>query len=69
MITLTVYLGFGRLPQHILTAEEIVNWQKAYEYTQRYREKGEVFYARCLAYNYLKCGYGDCLCGHDAEVS
>lgn len=66
---LTVYLGFGRLPQHILTQEEIANWQKAYEYTRMYSEKGDVFYSRSLAYDGFIRQNGQWQCGHEGEVS
>ncbi len=68
VVVLTVYLGFGRLPIHILTDNEIDQWKKAYNYTEKFREKGEIFYARSLAYDSFYYGNGDCPCGHDAEI-
>ncbi len=65
----TIYFGFGKLPSHILTNDEISDWEKAYDYTGNYSEEGDVFYARSLAYAYFLRNTGDCLCGHDAEIS
>lgn len=65
---LTIYLGFGRLPQHILTPEEITNWEKAYEYTRSYSEKGDIFYSRSLAYDGFERKNGQWQCGHEGEV-
>ena len=65
----TVYFGMSKLPQHILTDEEISRWHKAYEYITDYEQSGDIFYARSLAYDSFDDKDGDCLCGHDAEVS
>ena len=64
----TIYFGFGRLPLHILTDEEIQTWEKAYDYTQQYAQEGDIFYARSLAYDSFKKQSGECLCGHDGEI-
>ncbi|MBR6159003.1 MAG: hypothetical protein IKQ40_01780, partial [Lachnospiraceae bacterium] len=69
----TIYFGFARLPLHVLTADEMADWQKAYGYTQKFAEQGEIFYARSLAYDptaddVTSVG-GDCICGHDGEIS
>ncbi|MCR5474565.1 MAG: hypothetical protein K6F28_05115 [Lachnospiraceae bacterium] len=73
-----IYFGFGRLPLHVLTQEEIANWQKADEIVSRCAENGEVFYARSLAYmspegdadpEDRSLAGGDCICGHDGEVN
>ena len=69
IIGLTVYLGFGRLPIHILTQDEIAQWQKAYEYTKKYSEDGDIFYSRSLAYDGFRRGNGQWQCGHEGEVS
>ena len=66
---LTIYLGFGRLPQHIMTDDEIANWQKAYEYTRMYSEKGDIFYSRSLAYDGFIRQNGQWQCGHEGEVT
>ena len=68
-IAVTLYFGFGRLPLHILTAEETANWQKAYAYTKEYSEDGDVFYSRSLAYDGFARGNGEWYCGHEGEVS
>ena len=65
---LTVYLGFGRLPLHILSEDEIKTWEKALEYVQQYGEEGDIFYARSLAYVSFNNTNGECLCGHDGEI-
>ncbi len=65
----TIYFGFGKLPLHILTAEEIANWQKAYAYLDEYGNEGEVFYSRSLSYKGFAEGSPDCVFGHDGEVS
>lgn len=64
----TIYFGFARLPLHILTPEEISEWDKAYEYTERYSALGDVYFARSLAYDPASDA-GECICGHDGEVS
>lgn len=64
----TLYFGFGRLPLHVLTAEEIANWEKAYDYTREYSENGDVFYSRSLAYDGFIRGNGEWQCGHEGEV-
>ncbi len=66
---LTIYLGFGSLPFHILTPDEIANWQKAYEYTAEYSKEGDIFYSRSLAYDGFLRGNGQWQCGHEGEVS
>lgn len=69
MITVfTVYFGFGKLPLHVITSEEIAAWEKAYSYTRRYSEEGEIYYSRGLAYDGFKRGNGDWQCGHEGEV-
>ncbi len=65
----TIYFGFGKLPLHILTAEEVANWQKAYAYLDEYSDEGEVFYSRSLSYKGFAEGSPDCVFGHDGEVS
>ena len=70
MIAVTsIYFGFGKLPLHILTPEEISNWEKAYSYVDEYAKEGEVFYSRSLAYKAFAAGSSDCVYGHDGEVS
>lgn len=79
IIVFTIYFGFTKLPLHILTDEEISDWQKAYSYTQKYGVQGELYLARSLAYTPVpNAGTGDlpanffgsdCICGHDGEVS
>ena len=73
-----IYFGFGRLPLHVLTQEEIANWQRADEIVSRCAENGEVYYARSLAYmspegdadpEDRSLAGGDCICGHDGEVN
>ncbi len=65
----TVYFGFTKLPLHILIQEEIADWNKAHEYTEAAMSSGEIYYSRPLAYNAFEKGKGDCICGHDSEVS
>lgn len=65
----TVYFGLGKLPMHTLSDEEVAAWQKAYSIVDEYREKGEVYYARSLAYKAFELGNDDCVCGHDGEVT
>ena len=69
VIIFTLYFGFGRLPLHILTEEEIANWQKAYGYTREYSVDGDIYYSRSLAYDGFIRGNGQWLCGHEGEVS
>ena len=63
----TVYFGFGKLPLHILTPDEIEHWQKAYEYTEKYSMQGDIFYSRALAYDGFARGNGEWMCGHEGE--
>ena len=65
----TIYFGFGKLPLHILTEDEVANWKKAYEYTGIYSEKGDIFYSRSLAYDGFARQNGEWMCGHDSEIS
>ncbi len=62
------YFGFGKLPLHVLTKEEIADWQKAYSYVEQYGKDGDVFYSRGLSDLYAERGGGQCVCGHDAEA-
>ena len=65
----TIYFGFHKLPLHILTNEEISDWNRALEYTRTYSESGDVFYARSLAYDGMSRGNADGMWDHDGEVS
>ncbi len=65
----TIYFGLGKLPLHILTDEEIADWQKAYEYTRTYSEEGDIYYSRALAYDGFARGNGQWQCGHEGEVN
>jgi len=69
IVVFTIYLGFGKLPVHMLTPEEAGNWQKAYDYVDKYSENGDIYYSRCLAYRWFDKQNGECSCGHDGEVS
>ncbi|MCR5688329.1 MAG: hypothetical protein K6G58_09960 [Lachnospiraceae bacterium] len=62
-----IYFGFGKLPNHTLTAEEAADWEKAYSYVKEYGTD-DVFYSRGLAYLSFERGGGQCICGHDAEA-
>ena len=64
----TLYLGFGKLPLHVLSDQEIKEWKKAYDYTRKYSEEGDVFYSRALAYDGFIRGNGEWMCGHEGEV-
>ena len=68
-ILITIYFGITKLPLHILTEQERSDWQKAYQYVEEASEKGDVFYARPLAYISFEKDGRDCICGHDGEVS
>ena len=65
----TIYFGFHKLPLHILTDEEIANWQKALEYTKTYSESGDIFYSRSLAYDGFARKNGEWIADHAGEVS
>ena len=65
----TIYMGFHKLPLHILTEEEKSSWEKAYEYVEKYSESGDIFYSRSLAYDGFAKGNGEWICDHDGEVS
>ena len=63
----TLYFGYAKLPLHILTSEEIDQWKKAYEYTEKFSLKGDIFYSRALAYDGFSRGNGEWMCGHEGE--
>lgn len=65
----TVYFGFGKLPLHDMTEEELADWRKAYEIVDEFKNTGDVFYARSLAYKFMEDNGGICVCGHDGEVA
>lgn len=65
----TVYFGFGKLPLHDMTEEELADWRKAYEIVDEFKDTGDVFYARSLAYKFMEDNGGICVCGHDGEVA
>ena len=69
VIMFTVYFGLGKLPMHKITQEEQEAWDRANAYVDEYREYGEVYYARSLAYRAFEEGRDDCICGHDGELS
>ena len=68
LVLFTLYFGFGKLPNHILTSEEIASWDKAYEYIDTYSKTGKIIYSRSLAYESFIRNNGESLCGHDSEV-
>lgn len=65
----TIYFGLGKLPLHILTDEEIADWEKALEYTRMYSEEGDIYYSRALAYDGFERQNGEWQCGHEGEVN
>ena len=65
----TIYFGLGKLPLHILTQEEIADWEKAYKYTRAYSEEGTIFYSRSLAYDGFARGNGQWQCGNEGDVN
>ena len=69
IVVFTLYFGFGRMPLHILSDEEVAEWQKAYGYTAKYSSSGDVFYSRSLAYDGFARENGEWQCGHEGEVS
>ena len=63
----TIYFGFGKLPLHVLTKQEIADWQKAYQYTAEYSKEGDIYYSRGLSYDGFARGNGEWMCGHEGE--
>ena len=69
IVLFTVYFGFGKLPLHDMTEEELNDWKRAYEIVDMCKEMGPVYYGRTLAYKALNDGSGICVCGHDGEAT
>lgn len=69
-VVIVAFVGLFMLPVHILTDDEIDDWNRAYEYSRIYSTQGQVYYARCLAYdNSFDIDNGDCLCGDDEVIN
>lgn len=69
VVAFTVLFSFLKMPLHVITDEEIGEWNKAYAIIDEYKEKGDVYYSQLLAYKAIEDGARYCLCGHDGEVS
>lgn len=67
----TVLFGYLKLPFHTMTADELANWEHAYDLVEQYRGEGhrEIYYAPELAYLCFEKGDTNIWCGHDGEVS
>lgn len=66
---LSIYFGWSKLPMHMLTREDVANWEKAYALTDEYRENGDVYHSQATAYNAIK--HNDSLMGtgHDGDIN
>lgn len=69
VIAFTVLFSYLKMPLHVITSDELNNWNKAYEIVDEYKEKGDVYYCQMLAYKGIADGGRYVLCGHDGEVS
>lgn len=69
LVLLSIYFGWSKLPMHMLTNEEIANWERAYALIDEYRQKGDVYHFQATAYNAIK--HNDSLMGtgHDGDIS
>lgn len=65
----TIYFGFGKLPLHDMTEQEQNDWKRAYAIVDEYKQRGDVFYSRSLAYKAMEDNGGICVCGHDGEAN
>lgn len=69
VIAFTVLFGYLKLPIHVITAQEIADWERAYDIVNTSREKGDVCYSQQLAYLAFENDDKYYFCGHDGEVS
>ena len=69
VVVFTVLFAYLKLPLHVITQDEINNWEKAYKIVNDSREKGDVLYSQQLAYLAFENGDKYYFCGHDGEVS
>ena len=69
IVGFTILFAYLKLPLHIITDEEILAWENAYNIVNEAREKGEVCYSQQLAYLAFDNGDKYYFCGHDGEVS
>lgn len=71
-LIITAFIGVFLLAPHVLTDEEIDNWNRAYEYTRMYSSRGQIYFAGCLAYDQtfdFNEDNGDCLFGNDEIIN
>lgn len=69
IVVVTIWFGKGKLPIHVLNESDIAEWNQAYSIIDEYREKGQVVYAKTLAYKGKECGDDIYLTDHDGDIS
>ena len=69
LVAFTVYFGWTKLPMHMLTEEDVSNWERAYALIDEYREKGEIQHYIVTAYNAIENGDSVFLTGHDGDIT
>lgn len=68
LVLLCVYFGWSKLPMHMLTKEDVTNWERAYELIGEYRDKGEILHCQVSAYNAIENGDSIFATGHDGDI-
>lgn len=69
IVIFTLYIGKGKLPIHVLNENDLAEWQQAYDIVDEYRQKGQVTYARTLAFIGKARGDDVYLTDHDGDIN
>lgn len=69
LVVFTVFFGWTKLPMHMLTDEDIDNWEKAYALMDEYRDDGDIYHFHSTVFNGIKNGDSIFFTGHDGDVS
>lgn len=69
IVVVTIWFGKGKLPVHVLNESDLAEWNQAYSIIDEYRDKGQVFYAKTLAYKGKEYGDDIYLTDHDGDIS
>ncbi len=52
----SIFLGYKKLPLHMMTEQEIADWEKAQDYIEEYHSKGKIYYSPILDYLAIRQG-------------
>lgn len=69
MAIVITYFGWVKLPMHMLSADEIANWNRAYDLVNEYRTKGDIYHYQATAYNAIENGDSLLGTGHDGDIN